>query len=288
MNPKLPPLNALRIFEAVARLHSFTKAAEALFLTQSAVSHQVRNLEEHFGFPLLVRSQRGITLTPEGATLQHCLHEALQQISDTCEQLSQRHHSIRIKSPPSIAVRWLVPQLQDFKRQFPDLDINVSTVWEEKPAFDWGLFDLAIQYGDGDWPGVSVQLLHREVLTPVMAPSLLGDHQMLDESALARFTLIHTSRDRHDWRLWLGGEWPTGQKELLFDADVMGIEAARHGLGIALVDPFIVQDALGDGSLVAPFARTVPSGLGYYLVLPPHERHVRRVQPLVNWLQQAV
>ena len=147
---KLPPLNALRIFEAVARLQSFTKAAETLYLTQSAVSHQVRNLEEHFGFPLLVRSQRGITLTPEGATLQHCLRDALQQISDTCEQLSQRQHSIRIKSPPSIAVRWLVPQLQDFKAQFPDLDINVSTVWEEKPAFDWGLFDLAIQYGEGD------------------------------------------------------------------------------------------------------------------------------------------
>ncbi|SCK06852.1 LysR substrate-binding domain-containing protein [Vogesella sp. LIG4] len=284
---KLPPLNALRIFEAVARLQSFTKAAETLCLTQSAVSHQVRNLEEHFGFPLLVRSQRGIALTPEGATLQHCLHTSLQQIDDTCRQLSQRQHSIRIKSPPSIAVRWLVPQLQQFKAQFPDLDINVSTVWEEKPAFDWGLFDLAIQYGDGDWPGVTVELLHREELTPVASPALLADKRQLQMADLADYPLIHTSRDRHDWELWLDAPWPKGQKELLFDADVMGIEAARHGLGIALLDPFIVQDALADGSLVTPCERTVPSGKGYYLVLPPHERHVRRVQPLVRWLQQA-
>ncbi|WP_174873248.1 LysR substrate-binding domain-containing protein [Vogesella oryzae] len=285
---KLPPLNALRIFEAVARLQSFTKAAETLYLTQSAASHQVRNLEEHFGFPLLIRSQRGIALTPEGATLQHCLHDALQQISDTCEQLSQRQHSIRIKSPPSIAVRWLVPQLQDFKAQFPDLDINVSTVWEEKPAFDWGLFDLAIQYGEGDWPGVNIELLHREVLTPVASPALLKGNSQLSIEQLADYTLIHTSRDRHDWELWLGTAWPKGQKELLFDADVMGIEAARHGLGVALVDPFIVQDALRDGSLITPCRRTVPSGKGYYLVLPPHDRHLRRGQPLVNWLQRAV
>ncbi|MDC7706184.1 LysR substrate-binding domain-containing protein [Vogesella indigofera] len=285
---KLPPLNALRIFEAVARLQSFTKAADTLYLTQSAVSHQVRNLEEHFGFPLLVRSQRGITLTPEGATLQHGLHEAIQKISETCEQLNQRQHSIRIKSPPSIAVRWLVPQLQNFKEQFPDLDISVSTVWEEKPAFDWGLFDMAIQYGDGNWPGVSVKLLHQEVLTPVAAPSLLGGALTLAEDALAQYPLIHTSRDRHDWQLWLAAPWTKGQKELLFDADVMGIEAARHGLGIALVDPLIVQDALRDGSLVTPCPRSVRSGKGYYLVLPPHDRHLRRVQPLVQWLQQAI
>ncbi|MFC3627252.1 LysR substrate-binding domain-containing protein [Vogesella amnigena] len=285
---KLPPLNALRIFEAVARLQSFTKAAETLYLTQSAVSHQVRNLEEHFGFPLLVRSQRGITLTPEGATLQHCLRDALQQIDDTCLQLSQRQHSIRIKSPPSIAVRWLVPKLQQFRAQFPDLDINVSTVWDEKPAFDWGLFDLAIQYGEGDWPGVTVELLHRETLTPVAAPALLAGKTRLTMAELADYPLIHTSRDRHDWELWLGTPWPKGQKELLFDADVMGIEAARHGLGVALLDPFIVQDALADGSLVTPCERTVPSGKGYFLVLPPHERHIRRIQPLVQWLQQAV
>ena len=82
--------------------------------------------------------------------------------------------------------------------------------------------------------------------------------------------------------------WPKGQKELFFDADVMGIEAARHGLGIALLDPFIVQDALADGSLVTPGERTVLSGKGYFLVLPPHDRHIRRIQPLVQWLQQAV
>ncbi|EEG07539.1 LysR substrate-binding domain-containing protein [Pseudogulbenkiania ferrooxidans] len=287
---KLPPLNALRIFEAVARLQSFTKAAEALYLTQSAVSHQIRKLEEHFGFPLLVRGQRGIDLTPEGAILQHSVHDALLQIDQTCDQLSQRHHAIRIKSPPSIAVRWLVPHLQAFKQQFPDLDISVSTVWEEKPAFDWGLFDLAIQYGIGDWPGVTVELLHREQLIPVAAPALLQGRQTLTPDDLATQTLIHSTRDRHDWRLWLGlpaGEWPKGQKELLFDADVMAVEAARCGLGVALIDPFLVQDALDDGSLLTPLQRTVQTGKAYYLVRPPHDRHSRRLQPLVEWLQNA-
>ncbi|WP_024303890.1 LysR substrate-binding domain-containing protein [Pseudogulbenkiania sp. MAI-1] len=288
---KLPPLNALRIFEAVARLQSFTKAAEALYLTQSAVSHQIRKLEEHFGFPLLIRGQRGIDLTPEGALLQHSVHDALQQIGQTCDQLNQRRHAIRIKSPPSIAVRWLVPHLQGFKQQFPDLDISVSTVWEEKPVFDWGLFDLAIQYGNGDWPGVTVERLHQERLIPVAAPALLRGRSGLTPDELGTLTLIHSTRDRRDWRLWLelgAAEWPRGQKELLFDADVMAVEAARCGLGVALVDPFIVQDALDNGSLLAPFDRTLLTGQAYYLVRPPHERHSRRLQPLVEWLQNTI
>lgn len=285
---RLPPLHAVRVFEAVARLGSFTGAAEELHLTQSAVSHQIRNLEEFFGLPLLDRRNRAPVLTPAGEPLFAAAQTALMVIAQASRQLQSQRNQIRIKSFPTIGARWLAPRLGDFYRCYPGTEVSLTTVWERDPSFRWDQYDFAIQYGNGEWHEPSCELLHEEWLTPVCSPTLWAVGQpAMQAGDLARMTLIHPTGDREDWSAWLraaGLPRASGAGEQVVDTDYMAIEAALSGLGITVVDPLLVQADLAAGHLVEPLGLRVKSGKGYYLISPPGLLRDPRYQQFRDWL----
>ncbi|MCW3480365.1 LysR substrate-binding domain-containing protein [Neisseriaceae bacterium JH1-16] len=261
---KLPPLHALRVFVTVVRCKSFSRAAEELFLTQSAVSHQVRNLERHLGFAVFDRASKSPLLTGEGEILFETAHQALAMIGQTCASLAEQHNAIRLRSSPSFAVRWLVPRLGDFYRRHPDIQIHLTTVWENEPYFRWDLYDLVIHYAPLTADGVAI---HVEQITPVCSPALLaelGSPPSLER--LAEQLLIHPSRDQHDWRCWfeaIGRRWGKVQREQFFDTDHMALEAASRGIGLTIADPLLIREDLLANRLCQPFPDYASTGNGY-------------------------
>lgn len=289
---RLPSLHAVRVFEAVARHGSFTAAAEELHLTQSAVSHQIRNLEDFFGFALLDRRNRAPVVTPAGEPLYAAAQTALMVIAQATRQLQSQRNQIRIKSFPSIGARWLAPRLGDYYRRFPGNEVSLTTVWERDPSLRWDQYDFAIQYGDGDWRDQHAELLHAEWLTPVCAPALWSaDRGPMSVADLAAATLIHPTDSRADWTCWLAAaDMPAalGKAGQVVDTDYMAIEAALSGLGITVVDPLLVQGELAAGRLVEPLGLRVRSGLGYYLVSPPGLLREARYQQFRDWLCEVM
>lgn len=286
---RLPPLHALRVFESVTRLRSFTAAANELCLTQSAVSHQIKNLEAFFGFALLERRNRVPVPTEAGEALFKAAQTALQVIASTVTQLQEAsRNQIRIKSYPSISFLWLMPRLRDFYQEHAGIEISLTTVWEEAPTLRWDEYDYAIQYGVLDGLAEGVELLHEEVLTPLCIPEMCtrGDGTLsLDE--LANLPLIHPTRDRADWGQWwraAGRAVPASPREQVFDTDYMALAAASRGGGVAISDPLFVCDDLAAGRLVAPCALRLKTGRGYYLVTTPEARQSVPLAPLRDWL----
>jgi LysR family transcriptional regulator, glycine cleavage system transcriptional activator len=289
---RLPPLHALRVFEAVARLSNFTNAAHDLHLTQSAVSHQIRNLEEFFGTPLIIRDKRKLALTPEGTELYLATQEALNVVSDVTARIMARRNQVRIKALPSISVRLLMPRLGDFYRSHPGIEVGLTTVWENGPAYRLDQYDFAIQFCPTELTEVNVELLHEEWLTAVCAPSLLsGEHEATAE-LLAKYTLIHPTGNYDDWKVWLelafGSGFNVEGPEQLVDTDYLAVEAALGGIGIAVLDPIYVREELASGRLIAPFKKRVKTGRGYFLISrsnPPLAQHHLKFRA---WLYSVV
>lgn len=285
---RLPSLHALRVFEAVARLSNFTNAAHELHLTQSAVSHQIRNLEEFFGTPLIIRDKRILSLTPEGTELYIATQEALNVVADATGRIMARRNQVRIKALPSIAVRWLMPRLGDFYRCYPGVEVGLTTVWEDAPSYRLDQYDFAIQFCPTDLADVKVEQLHEEWLTAVCAPSLLsGEHEVTPE-LLANYTLIHPTGNYDDWQYWLrlaaGYQFDAQGSEQLVDTDYLAIEAALCGIGIAVIDPIFIKEELQSGRLIEPFKKRVKTGRGYFLISrsnPPLADHHQKFR---DWL----
>lgn len=285
---RLPPLHALRVFEAVARLSNFTNAAHELHLTQSAVSHQIRNLEEFFGVPLIIRDKRILSLTPEGTELYLATQQALNVVADVTGRIMARRNQVRIKALPSIAVRWLMPRLGDFYHRHPGVEVVLTTVWEDAPSYRLDQYDFAIQFGSTELTDASVEQLHEETLTAICAPSLLSGRHEVTPELLSRFTLIHPAGGYDDWRYWMrlaaGCEFNIKGPEQLVDTDYLAIEAALCGIGIAVIDPVFVREELRTGRLVEPFGKRVSTGRGYFLIAranPPLAEHHHQFR---DWL----
>ena len=281
-------MHALRVFEAVARLSNFTSAAHELHLTQSAVSHQIRKLEEFFGTTLIIRDKRILSLTPEGTELYIATQEALNIVGEATARIMARQNQVQIKALPSISVRWLMPRLGDFYHKYAGIEVRLTTVWEDAPSYRLDQYDFSIQFGPNDLTEENVDLLHEEWLTAVCAPGLLsGEHEPAAE-LLARYTLIHPTGNYDDWQCWMrlafGREFNVSGPEQLVDTDYLAIEAALGGIGIAVIDPIFIREELRAGRLVEPFRRRVKTGRGYYLVSrsnPPLAEHHRRFR---DWL----
>ena len=287
---RLPPLHALRVFESVARLRSFTAAANELCLTQSAVSHQIKNLEDFFGFPLMERRNRLPELNEAGEQLLKAAQSALQVIASTTAQLlDARRNQIRVKSYPSVAFLWLMPRLRDFYLDHPGIEINLTTMWEETPNLRWDEYDFVIHYGEPQMVAGQVELLHEECITPVCSPDLcpIGSDGKLDTTQLLANTLIHPTRDRQDWTSWLAAleQTPTGhQTEQIFDTDYMAVAAASRGVGVTIIDPLFVHDELSTGKLVMPHPLRVKTGRGYYLISARASSQSEPASILRDWL----
>jgi len=288
MARRLPPLNALRAFEAAGRHLSFTKAAGELHVTHAAISHQVRALEQHLGQPLLRRLTRAVKLTEAGRVLLPVMTEALDAMAAAVRRIGadDGQGALTISMTPAFAARWLVPRLGSFQEAYPDIDVRLAPSIQ-LVDFARDDVDLAIRYGRGAWPGLKSELLLTLDMVPVCSPELCRGNRPLKEPAdLRHHTLLHDDLGEN-WRRWLvavGVEGVDPTRGPKFGDENLMLQAAIQGQGVAVAERALVAGDLAAGRLCRPFDISLPSGAGYYLVYPAPAAGRRTVKAFRDWL----
>lgn len=266
MRRRLPPLNALRLFEAAARHLSFRQAADELRLTPSAVSHGIQALERWLGTPLFARGAKGLSLTEAGLRYFPHVQAALDRIAAGTDEIStQRERQLRISATPTFANRILLPLLTEFSRAYPDIAVAVDTSYTPVPLGEGGA-DVAIRMGRGGWPGLVANELLRETLVPVCAPERLREFA---DQTLADLPLIHVTTVSEDWARWAtatGRAAPATDSGLRFDTIQMAFDAAARGLGVAIGRRPLVDAELQSGRLVPLWPSEVCCESAHWLV----------------------
>ena len=292
MDRELPPLNALRAFEAAARHLSFTLGARELHVTQAAVSHQVRSLEEHLGLKLFRRGSRALALTEEGQALFPAVREALDRLADATERLraSDVHCTLTVSVLPSFAARWLVPRLGRFREAYPEIDVRVAPD-PDLVDFARDHVDVGIRYGSGSYPGLRSDRLLDEEVFPVCSPKLLDGLYPLHEPAdLRHQTLLHDDT-RGDWRTWLLAAGATDvdptRGPIFFDSSML-VQAAVESQGVALARRVLAEQDLEAGRLVRVFERPLPAEFAYYLVCPEASATHPKIAAFRGWILAEV
>ena len=290
---RLPPLNALRAFEAAARNLSFTKAAQELNVTQAAISHQVKLLEETLGLALFRRLNRRLLLTDAGQHYLPPLRNAFDLMADATERLHQRDESgpLKITTLNSIAVKWLLPRLPRFQQRHPEIDVMVSSTGA-LVDFRTDDIDLGVRYGRGVYPGLRADRMMEDIIIPVCCPQLLeGDKPLRRPEDLRHHTLlhddVHNTPDDPAWEIWLemnGIEGVDPSRGLRFSEANMVIQAAIAGQGVALSRRVIAMDDIEAGLLVIPFGPAQPTRWVYSLVGLPDEAERPKVRMFREWL----
>jgi LysR family glycine cleavage system transcriptional activator len=291
MAARLPSLNGLRAFEAAARHLSFTSAASELNVTQTAISHQIRRLEEELGIRLFVRQNRALALTPAARDYLPGVRAAFNDLRLATDRLKRRDNDrvLTVSTIASLAAKWLLPKLSAFQEAHPGIDVRITTS-TALVDFKSGDVDAAIRFGRGHWPGVRAQWLMADQLFPVCSPVLLAGNRALQHPEdLREHVLLHTSgAQEDDWRLWLtAAGLPANlstQPGLTFDLSFMTIQAAIDGLGVAMGRTSYVEADIGKGRLVVPFKITLPSDAGFYLVSPDTTADTPKLSAFRQWL----
>jgi LysR family glycine cleavage system transcriptional activator len=291
MAARLPSLNGLRAFEAAARHLSFTQAASELNVTQTAISHQIRRLEEELGIRLFIRKNRALALTPKARDYLPGVRAAFNDLRLATDRLLRRDddHVLTVSTLASLAAKWLLPRLSQFQEAHPRIDVRITTS-TSLVDFRGGGVDAAIRYGRGHWAGLRADWLMADELFPVCSPKLLeGDKPLRRPEDLAHQTLLHTSGGYDDdWRLWLtAAGLPTNisrQPGLSFDLILMTVQAAIDGIGVAMGRTSYVQDDIAKGRLVVPFQIALPADAGFYLVSPAASADPPKLSAFRQWL----
>ncbi|MBR0822949.1 transcriptional regulator GcvA [Bradyrhizobium sp. 521_C7_N1_3] len=294
MTARLPSLNGLRAFEAAARHLSFTLAASELNVTQTAISHQIRRLEEELGIRLFVRQNRALALTPEARDYLPGVRAAFNDLRLATDRLLRKDDDkvLTVSTLASLAAKWLLPRLTDFQEQHPGIDVRITTS-TSLVDFQRDNVDAAIRYGRGQWPGLRADWLMADELFPVCSPSLLrGDKPLRQPEDLRGYPLLHTSNaNSDDWRLWLTAAGLPGdiarQPGITFDMIFMTIQAAIDGIGVAMGRTSYVQDDIAKGRLVVPFKIALPADAGFYLVAPEGRREAPKLAAFREWMIAA-
>jgi LysR family glycine cleavage system transcriptional activator len=270
---QLPPLNALRAFEATARLSTLAAAAAELNVTPSAISHQIRTLEETLGVRLFRRANRRLSLTKDGRALLPGLTDGFRRLTAAVAELetNRREGSLTISMLSTLAMRWFMPRLPRFQLEHPEIEIRISTT-ARTVDLEREDIDIAIRHGHGDWPDVQAEKLFQLETLPVCSPELpRPDAPLNSPHDIERHVLLHADARPDDWRSWLDGVGKShlkASRELTFDTTDFALAAAIRGLGIAIADRHIIQDDLNSGRLIAPFEASIRHDSGYYLVYP--------------------
>ena len=287
---RLPPLSSLRVFEAAARHNSFRKAADELNLTASAVSHGIQTLESWLGVELFHREKRGLRLTVAGEIYAPLVNHALSLLAKATDQLPGRKATgtLSLSSAPTFANKILLPRLEKFAAQFPDIRVTIDT---SPRLVDLTLddFDIAIRFASAKKPAPHWTLLGVESLMPVCSPSLKEQFGAAsDASLLSRAPLIHVTSVSTDWSHWFrasGMEFPSSiDSGLRVDTMQMALDAAKRGLGIVLGRSPLVDDDIASGRLVPLADQMIPSGSGYWLVTSPTDFQKPEVELFRRWL----
>jgi LysR family transcriptional regulator, glycine cleavage system transcriptional activator len=294
MSRDLPPLNALRAFEATARHLSFTKAAEELHVTQAAISHQIKALEEHVGVALFERRNKAVLLTEAGQLCLPGLREGFDRLAEAMSGIRRLTDAnmLSVTTTPSFAAKWLAPRLDHFRQAHPEFEVRIDASTQ---VIDLGRerIDAAIRYGSGSYPGLQAERLMEVEAFPVCSPRLLaGPHPLCTPADLKWHTLLHTewmARDEEwpDWRMWLLAagqrdiDWTRGPQ---FNDATVAIQAAIEGHGVAIGRDALVEGDLAAGRLVRPFALSVGARFSYHLVYPAVALKRRPLAAFRNWL----
>ncbi len=292
---RLPTLTALPAFEASARLLSFTLAAEELYVTQAAISRQIRVLEENLGVRLFERGHRQIKLTKEGQSFQHAVAVALELVANAAGDLrgSVSSSDLTVAADISMAHLWLLPRFPRFCQAFPEIAVTILASDREQDCLKEGV-DLALLYGGGNWPGFDAELLIQEEIYPVCTPDYLErSGGIAKPNDLANEVLLDLKGERWDWvdwRQWLtsaGVELPENTQILSFNALPLLIDAARSGQGVGLGWRGLVDPLVADGSLVRPIDLSMTTERGYYVVRRANVRMSPKTQILYDWVMRT-
>src|SRR5579859_7876178 len=294
---KLPPLKAVKAFEAVARNSSVTKASNELLVTPAAVSQQIKILEQYFGRPLFRRLSQGLVPTEEARNFLAHVSRALEALLTASDQMRRIDHAgtVRISVLPSLATRWLAPRIGQFNRRFPNLELVI--VSDINPvAFTRWEYDLAIRYGSGPYPGLRVDVLMNELLFPVCAPRLLREGGGLKKPVdLIGQCLLHEMVAPYHpsvepwlgWQPWFD-QWGIRRDECTNNirmsdtAAILG--AAEEACGVAIGRSRLMAKQLESGKLIAPFEGRHLSNLSYLIVSPPELAELTPVTAVREWL----
>jgi LysR family glycine cleavage system transcriptional activator len=295
MNGHLPPLSALRAFEAAARHLSFSKAADELHVTPAAVSHQIHTLEQDLGVTLFYRMNRSVELTASGRVLLPGLTEAFAGIQASVRRLRAHNDTgtLTVTASPSFAAKWLVLRLHRFQEQHPEIDVRISAT-DAVVDLAKADYDIAIRYGAGRYPGLEVELLLKNEVFPACSPQLLAKgpplrtphdlpaHALIHDQAVERGPLVPT------WSMWLkaaGVEDVPATTGLSFNNMHLALDAAIAGHGVVLAQSTIAAADLAAGRLVRLFSLALPDQFAYYIVTAPGALERPKVRAFRDWLR---
>ena len=294
---RLPPLNALRAFEAAARRLSFTKAAEELNVTPGAISQHIRQLEDYAGTPLFRRTGRSVLLTDAAQAALPMVRDAFDQITEAGRimQAPARKGRVLVSCAPSFAAKWLAPRLERFQTHHPGIEAWVSAD-SHLTDFTTADADIGIRYGAGMYDGLKAEKLLDETVLPICSPKLLeGPEAIRRPEDLARHTLIHdvstdVAPSCPDWTSWLQargvGDTVDGRRGPRFNQSALAIEAAATGRGVVLAKRAIAASDIESGRLIAPFADgSISVDYGYWLVWPKGRHLMEDVRTFIKWVK---
>jgi len=284
---RLPPLNALRMFEAAGRHLSFKLAAEELNVTPSAVSHGIRSLEDWLGVSLFARARRGLVLTGAGAAYLPSVRHVLELLAKATEAVPGRRPSGRlaVSVAPSFGLRWLVPNLPRFSEKYPDIEVSLDTA-HRHVEFPRDGIDLAIRMGRGNWPDLYAVCLAKEELVPVCAPALAATIRTPQDLGAA--TLLHVANVTEDWDSWCAladVHLENPRRGLRFDTIHMALEAAAQGLGVAIGRLPLIAADVAAGRLVPVLAPPRRCATAYWLVAGRESLARPEVVAFRNWIR---
>lgn len=294
MIKQLPSLNALKAFEAAARYRNFTRAAEQLHVTQSAISRQVKLLEGQLGVTLFERRPQHLVLTRAGQALMPVLRQSFDRIALVVSALHEPlpFNRLRVNVPPTFASRWLIPRLHRFRDLHPGIDISVTTALNDTLSRDAQL-DCAIRFGSGEWPALHATLLVQERHIAVCAPRLLPPSRVRPDD-LNHYTLLHVSHSDGrflSWEHWLDAAGIRGidtERGLEFDLLDLAIGAAVNGVGVTIADEHMIHDELSSRRLVPLLDVTVPGHQSYWFVTHQQMPEPPHVELFREWVQQEM
>jgi LysR family transcriptional regulator, glycine cleavage system transcriptional activator len=284
----LPPISTLRSFEAAARLLSFSKAADELYVTHGAVSRAIKHLEDHLGVPLFQRTTRAVQLTQTGTSYAASVRDTLDHLATATARITDQKSLgvLSVSTLDSFAAKWLLPRLFRFRQKHPDIEVRLATSSKLADFINDGI-DVAIRYGLGRYSGLAAELLMMEEVAPMCSPELLkGPHPLTSPEDLKHHTLIHDDFEI-DWSMWLisaGVEGVDAYRGPRFQSSVLAVQAAVQGDGVVLGRSALVADDLRAGRLVKPFTLSLPSDLAYYVVCPTQTAERPKVRAFRDWL----
>ncbi len=291
---RMPPISTLRAFEAAARHRSFTKAADELFVTQSAISRHIRNLEDWLGMPLFYRGHRNVSLTPEGEMYRRELTEAFSRIDLATRRLNRAHTRdvLNVHAYATFAMRWLIPRLLNFQDQHPEIDVQLTASIQ---PIDFRRDDVhcAVRTGPDGWdPGVRIDKLYESRLVPVASPRLSSSEWPLRRPAdLQHATLLHSLARPDDWSIWLraaGVPEVDPDRGMKFESSTMAYLAAQQGLGVAIAQDFLVEEDFRQRLLVPVFDLRAKSDKTYFLLSSPRFTGTPSLEMFRDWMLREV